>query len=98
MERVEGDCALLDHGAGVRAVCADDAEATLKTGNIIGGIGAAFFVVSLFTSLRVSNVFALLGIALMLIAAWFGSRKWLFAVGGVLVLIGIMYLILLHKD
>ena len=99
MERVEGDYAVLDSGAGVCAVCADDAEATMrKLGNILGCVGLAAFGISFFLSQRLSNIFGILAICLFVVAGILESRKWFIAVGVILLIIGIMYLLLLHRD
>jgi hypothetical protein len=70
----------------------------MKAGHIIGCIGMALFLVSFFVPDRWSNISVLLSIGLLVCAAWFGSRKWLFAVGGIVLLTGTMFLLMMNRD
>jgi hypothetical protein len=68
---------------------------TIATG--LGGAGVVMFGASIVVhSVAASNCLAFAGLALMLIAAWRGSRWWLLPVAGVAAATGIMFL-LMHK-
>jgi hypothetical protein len=70
----------------------------MKPRDTIGWLGVASFFVAFFVSDRLSNILGLLGIGLLLAASLFASRKWFIALGGALLLIGVMYLVMAHKD
>jgi len=69
----------------------------MKRGNIVGSVGLVFFALS-FTSDRMSGILGSISIGLFLVAAWLQPRKWLLAVGVIAVMMGLMFLLLRHRD
>ena len=77
MVGVEGDYAVLDYGAGVCAVCVDDVEAEMRTGNWIGILGLLAFALTAmaeFGSLII--ILEVTSLLCFFYAGFRGSRWW----------------------
>jgi hypothetical protein len=70
----------------------------MRIGDLVGWLGIAVFVAGFFVRNGLSNILGLLGMGLLILATFVGSRKWLIPIGVISLLVTAMYVLMLHRD
>ena len=70
----------------------------MRAANVVGCVAIASFIASFYASNSISNILGLLAIGLLLVAGLIGSRKWFISLGAIALYVGIMYILMRHRD